>query len=175
MEKKNFRHQPVGARDHLDADSASNQAPTPMEMLLMALGACTAVDVVNILQKKRQKLESLEVLCSGRARSGPAESLDQAGNCISPAGPARRSGGQARHRTERRKVLLGVGDAAKNRNVELAPRDFSLLRSDLSLSPLAASHRIHCFLCTKERFKEHHVHRIAAKVTGIAGYVPPKV
>jgi putative redox protein len=62
---------PSGHAMIFDADSASNKAPTPMEMLLMALGACTAVDVVNILHKKRQKLESLEVLCSGERAPDP--------------------------------------------------------------------------------------------------------
>jgi putative redox protein len=62
---------PSGHAMIFDADSASNKAPTPMEMLLMALGACTAVDVVNILQKKRQRLESLEVLCSGERAPDP--------------------------------------------------------------------------------------------------------
>jgi len=38
----------------------------------MALGACTATDIVIILEKKRQKLESLEVICSGeRAAEQP--------------------------------------------------------------------------------------------------------
>ncbi len=41
-------------------------------MVLMALGACTATDIVIILEKKRQKLESLEVVCSGeRAKEPP--------------------------------------------------------------------------------------------------------
>jgi len=44
-----------------------------MELLLLALGACTATDVVIILEKKRQKLESLEVICSSeRAAEPPA-------------------------------------------------------------------------------------------------------
>jgi len=42
-----------------------------MEMVLMALGACTATDMVLILEKKRQKLESLEVLCSGQRAPEP--------------------------------------------------------------------------------------------------------
>jgi putative redox protein len=42
-----------------------------MEMLLMALGACTATDIVIILEKKRQKLEALEVLCSGERAEKP--------------------------------------------------------------------------------------------------------
>ena len=37
----------------------------------MALGACTATDIVIILEKKRQKLESLEVMCSGERASDP--------------------------------------------------------------------------------------------------------
>lgn len=44
-----------------------------MEMLLCALGACSLVDVVLILGKKRQKLTSLEVDVSGeRAQTSPA-------------------------------------------------------------------------------------------------------
>ena len=42
-----------------------------MELVLLALGACTATDVVIILEKKRQKLESLEVLCSGERAAEP--------------------------------------------------------------------------------------------------------
>lgn len=55
----------------IDSDRVSNKAPGPMELVLMALGACTATDVVSILKKKRQKLESLEVLCSGERASEP--------------------------------------------------------------------------------------------------------
>src|SRR6516162_77982 len=52
-------------------DSDGKTAPSPMELLLMALGACTATDVVIILEKKRQKLESLEVICSGDRAPAP--------------------------------------------------------------------------------------------------------
>ena len=63
---------PSGHAVALDSDRESNKAPGPMEVVLMALGACTATDVVSILQKKRQKLESLEVICSGeRAKEPP--------------------------------------------------------------------------------------------------------
>ena len=34
----------------------------PSELLLLALGSCTAYDVVNILQKKRQRLTDMEVI-----------------------------------------------------------------------------------------------------------------
>jgi putative redox protein len=64
---------PSGHAVTFDADRQLNSAPGPMEMLLLALGACTATDVVTILGKKRQPLESLEVIVSGeRATQPPA-------------------------------------------------------------------------------------------------------
>jgi putative redox protein len=64
---------PSGHALTLDSDRQSNKGPGPMELLLVALGACTATDVVIILEKKRQKLASLEVICSGeRAPEPPA-------------------------------------------------------------------------------------------------------
>lgn len=55
-----------------DADRQQNTAPGPMEMLLAALGACTATDVVEILRKKRQPLAGLEVEVAGvRAEQPP--------------------------------------------------------------------------------------------------------
>jgi putative redox protein len=64
----------TGPSEHsipIDSDRSSNTAPGPMELVLIALGACTATDVVSILGKKRQKLESLEVLCSGERAAKP--------------------------------------------------------------------------------------------------------
>src|ERR1700726_1746154 len=72
-EEKFVATSPSGHAMAIDSDRESNKAPGPMELLLMALGACTATDVVIVLQKKRQKLESLEVICSGeRAPEPPA-------------------------------------------------------------------------------------------------------
>lgn len=70
-EEKFVAISPSGHAIALDSESASNKAPTPMELLLMALGACTATDVVSILKKKRQKLEALEVVCSGERAPEP--------------------------------------------------------------------------------------------------------
>ncbi|HTV60809.1 MAG TPA: OsmC family protein [Verrucomicrobiae bacterium] len=64
---------PSGHAVVFDADRQHNSAPGPMEMLLGALGACTSVDVVMILKKKRQAIEALEVNVSGeRAAEPPA-------------------------------------------------------------------------------------------------------
>jgi putative redox protein len=62
---------PSGHAVPMDSDRASNTAPGPMEFLLMALGSCTATDLVIVLGKKRQKLEALEVLCSGERAPTP--------------------------------------------------------------------------------------------------------
>ena len=62
---------PSGHAITIDSDRASNNAPGPMELVLLALGACTATDVVIILEKKRQKFESLEVICSGERAAEP--------------------------------------------------------------------------------------------------------
>lgn len=70
-EEKFLATSPSGHAVPFDADRESNKAPGPMEMVLMSLGACTATDVVSILQKKRQPLESLEVLCSGERATQP--------------------------------------------------------------------------------------------------------
>jgi putative redox protein len=72
-EQKFVATSPSGHAMVFDSDRQSNQAPGSMEMLLMALGACTATDVVIVLQKKRQKLESLEVICSGERAENPPQ------------------------------------------------------------------------------------------------------
>jgi putative redox protein len=45
----------------VDADAAHLAGPGPMELVLMALCSCTAVDVVSILHKKREAFTSLTV------------------------------------------------------------------------------------------------------------------
>ncbi len=70
-EQKFSATSPSGHAITMDSDRAANQAPGPMEMVLLALGACTATDVVSVLAKKRQKLEFLEVLCSGERAAEP--------------------------------------------------------------------------------------------------------
>jgi putative redox protein len=54
-------HSESGHSVTFDADSAHANGPTPMEAVLMALCACTSVDVVSILQKKREPFSSLTV------------------------------------------------------------------------------------------------------------------
>jgi putative redox protein len=55
---------------HFDADQAHTTGPSPMEVVLTALCSCTSVDVVSILQKKREPFTSLVV--SAEAQQSPA-------------------------------------------------------------------------------------------------------
>ena len=62
---------PSGHAVPIDSNRDHNSAPGPMEMMLAALGSCTATDVVLILAKKRQKLESLELVITGERAAEP--------------------------------------------------------------------------------------------------------
>lgn len=46
----------------------SDAGSSPKELLLMALGGCTAMDVIPILRKKRSPVESIVIRVSGNAR-----------------------------------------------------------------------------------------------------------
>ena len=40
----------------------SGTGPSPMELVLVSLGGCTAMDVISILEKKRQDVTNFEIL-----------------------------------------------------------------------------------------------------------------
>ncbi len=44
-------------------------APSPMELLLIALGGCTGSDVVSILEKKRQRVTGYDIEVRGERRA----------------------------------------------------------------------------------------------------------
>jgi putative redox protein len=59
---------PSGHAQIIDAKGERKSAPSPLEMLLVSVGACTAVDVVSILEKKRQKVADYKVEVTGERR-----------------------------------------------------------------------------------------------------------
>lgn len=59
---------PSGHAVAIDTDRDRNAAPSPMELLLLALGSCTGVDVVSILRKKRQSVTGYRVEVRGQRR-----------------------------------------------------------------------------------------------------------
>jgi putative redox protein len=60
---------PAGRALVLDTNSQRSSAPSPVELLLVALGSCTASDVAMILKKKRQHVTSYTVEVCGERRS----------------------------------------------------------------------------------------------------------
>lgn len=48
--------------------NAGDKAPSPMEMVLMAAGGCSAIDVVSILQKGRNDITDCEVKLTSQRR-----------------------------------------------------------------------------------------------------------
>jgi putative redox protein len=53
---------------HIDAAEGiggHNAGARPMELLLMGLGGCTAIDVILILKKQRQTIEDFQIRVSG--------------------------------------------------------------------------------------------------------------
>jgi putative redox protein len=59
---------PSGHALVVETDKERASAATPMELLLVALGGCTAVDVVSILKKKRERVTAYRVEVSGARR-----------------------------------------------------------------------------------------------------------
>ena len=61
-------HTPSGHVVAIDTDRERNSAPSPMELLLVALGSCTGVDVVSVLKKKREDVTGYRVEVRGQRR-----------------------------------------------------------------------------------------------------------
>jgi putative redox protein len=59
---------PSGHALTLDTNKDRSCAPSPVELLLVALGSCTATDVAGILAKKRQQVTRYVVEVSGERR-----------------------------------------------------------------------------------------------------------
>jgi putative redox protein len=48
----------------------TNKGMRPMQMLLSALGSCSAIDVILILKKKRQELRDIKITVTGEREEG---------------------------------------------------------------------------------------------------------
>lgn len=60
---------PSGHAQVLDTDHDRASAATPVELLLIALGSCTAVDVISVLRKKRERVTDYRVEIRGERRA----------------------------------------------------------------------------------------------------------
>jgi putative redox protein len=56
---------PSGVSQAIDVKGDRHSAPSPLEMLLISVAACTASDVISILLKKRQDVTTYDVEVTG--------------------------------------------------------------------------------------------------------------
>jgi putative redox protein len=54
----------------------------PMQMLLMGLGGCSAIDIISILKKQRQNVDGFRMFIEGERQQGKEPSLWQNVNVI---------------------------------------------------------------------------------------------
>ncbi len=66
--RRQFRAESGSGHSFLLDDHAGNTGPTPTETVLLALGGCTAFDVISILRKKRQTVTGYSVELKGEPR-----------------------------------------------------------------------------------------------------------
>jgi putative redox protein len=73
---RRYRGGPAGGPTHL-VDGNREQAPSPVDSLVVALASCSAIDVVDILEKRRTPAASLSVSVRfSRAPSPPRRLTD---------------------------------------------------------------------------------------------------
>jgi putative redox protein len=68
----------TGNTIHFDASpeiGGQNKGVRPMQSLLMALGGCSGIDMVSILQKQKQEIESFRISIDGQRQKGVEPSL----------------------------------------------------------------------------------------------------
>ena len=56
---------------HIDGASENPQGVRPMQLLLMAIGSCSTVDIIGILKKQKQPLDDVKIEVEGeRIKTG---------------------------------------------------------------------------------------------------------
>jgi putative redox protein len=68
---------PSGNAVTIDTNHIRHSAPSPMELLLLALGSCTGVDVISILRKKRQNVTDYRIEVRGQRRDQHPRSYER--------------------------------------------------------------------------------------------------
>ena len=98
-------------------DRISNQGGSPVETILAALGACTAMDVISIATKKRQAIEQYEIHVTGSQRDEYPQVFTEI-DVVHEVDRARpvRGGDPPLHRAVGDEVLPGQRDALGRRD-----------------------------------------------------------
>ena len=66
VEENTFLGTDVNGKAALMTGGGAGPGVSPMQMLLLGLGGCSMVDVINILQKQRQPLDDVEIEIDGQ-------------------------------------------------------------------------------------------------------------
>ena len=61
--------------DSSPESGGQNYGVRPMQMLLMGLGGCSAIDVIHILKKQRQEVKDYKMVINGDREAGKEPSL----------------------------------------------------------------------------------------------------
>jgi len=67
-----------GSKVHLDASpdiGGTNQGMRPMQLLLAAMGGCSAIDLISILKKQKQDLKDIKITVQGEREKDAVPSL----------------------------------------------------------------------------------------------------
>jgi putative redox protein len=103
-------------------DSASNKGPRPVEMLLVGQAGCTGMDVISILQKKRQNVTHYEVSVTADQRDDQPAVFTRADVVHVVEGPA-------------------VDEVAVRRAIELSATKYCSVAAMLSAGTVEIHHR----------------------------------
>jgi putative redox protein len=112
-----------GSGHQIVLDNAEgNAGPRPAELVPMALGSCTAMDVISILQKKRQVVTRYEVSVEAEQREGQPAIFTRAVVVHLVEGPA-------------------IDEAAVRRAIELSAAKYCSVGATLASGPVEIRHR----------------------------------
>ena len=103
-------------------DRVSNQGGSPVETILMALGACSAMDVVSIAAKKRQAVDSYRLHVRGTQRDEYPRSSPTSTSCTSSSG-------------------RDLSEAALRRSIELSATKYCPVNAMVSAGDTVVHHR----------------------------------
>jgi putative redox protein len=105
-------------------DRAGDSGPRPTELVIAGLGACTAMDVMSILRKKRQQVTRLEVHVRATQREAYPQIFTDIEVEVEVEGPA-------------------VSVAAVCQAIELAARKYCSVGAMLAAGETTIQHRYH--------------------------------
>jgi putative redox protein len=102
-------------------NAADNTGPRPTELVLAAIAGCTAIDVIDILTKKRQVVDAYSVEVSGTQREKPPNVFTDI--------------------TVLHVVEGNVETAAVARSIELSATKYCTVSNQIAAGPARISHR----------------------------------